>query len=115
MTNENTLHGVDGETLTGVILDEQASLTLAEICHACAVHAEAIVELVEEGLIEPEGAEPQQWRFTGLHLRHASIALRLQRDLGVNLAGAALALQLLDELEVLRSQHNEPEDEDDDE
>jgi chaperone modulatory protein CbpM len=32
------------------------------------------------------------------------MALRLQRDLGVNPAGAALALELLDELESLRVQ-----------
>jgi len=31
------------------------------------------------------------------------VASRLQRDLGVNLAGAALALQLLDEIETLRA------------
>jgi chaperone modulatory protein CbpM len=31
-------------------------------------------------------------------------ALRLQRDLGVNLAGIALALDLMEELEDLRSQ-----------
>jgi len=32
------------------------------------------------------------------------VALRLQRDLGLNLAGAALALELLDEVEALRAQ-----------
>ena len=33
--------------------------------------------------------------------RDATLCSRLQRDLGVNLAGAALAMQLLDELEAL--------------
>ena len=33
-----------------------------------------------------------------------TVAWRLQRDLGVNLAGAALALQLLDEVQTLRAQ-----------
>lgn len=36
-------------------------------------------------------------------MQRALVALRLQEDLGVNLAGAALALQLLEELETLRS------------
>jgi chaperone modulatory protein CbpM len=91
----------------GIILDEQGILTLAEISSACAVEAEYIVELVEEGLITPEVApesrEPQSWRFSGMHMRHARIASHLQGDLGVNLPGVALALQLLDEVEVLRT------------
>lgn len=89
--------------VAGILLDEQTVLTLAEVCRACAVHAERIVELVEEGVLAPEGREPQQWRFTGVQLRYATIAVRLQSDLGVNPAGAALALQLLEEVEALRT------------
>jgi chaperone modulatory protein CbpM len=89
--------------LTAIILDEQAQLTLAEISRACAVHAEGIVELVEEGALAPIGAEPHRWRFTGAHMRRARVAVHLQADLGVNLAGAALALQLLDEIEDRRA------------
>jgi len=87
----------------GIILDEQAQLTLAELGRACAVHAELIIELVEEGVLAPIGREPDHWLFTGAHMRRARMALRLQCDLGVNLAGAALALQLLDEIEALRA------------
>jgi len=89
--------------LSGIILEEQTELTLADLCRACAVHAEYIIELVEEGVLVPAGDEPVCWRFTGVHMRRATVALRLQRDLGVNLAGVALALQLLDEIEALRA------------
>jgi len=89
--------------ITGILLDEQAGLTLAEVSRACAVHAERIVELVEEGVLSPIGPEPHRWRFTGTHMRRARVAVRLQGDLGINLAGAALALQLLDEIEDLRA------------
>lgn len=89
---------------TGIILEEQAELTLAEISRACAVHAECIIELVEEGVIEPAGRDPHHWRFSGAQMRRAGAALRLQHDLGINLAGVALALQLLDEVEELRAQ-----------
>ncbi|WP_173862678.1 chaperone modulator CbpM [Zoogloea sp. LCSB751] len=84
------------------ILEEQTGLTLIELCRACAVRADSIVELVDEGVLTPLGREPHRWRFTGVHLRRATVALRLRRDLGLNLAGAALALQLLDEVEALR-------------
>lgn len=86
------------------ILEEQVGLSLSEVSRACAVQAEMIVELVNEGVLAPHGREPHRWRFTGVHVRRATVALRLQRDLGLNLAGAALALELLDELEALRAQ-----------
>jgi chaperone modulatory protein CbpM len=97
MTNETTL------PLTGIILEEQTQLSLSEVSRACAVHAECIVELVEEGVLAPVGEEPQYWRFTGAHVRRATVALRLQRDLGINPAGVALVLQLLDEIAALRA------------
>jgi len=85
------------------ILEDQRGLTLLDLCRACAVRAELIVELVDEGVLVPQGRAPHCWQFSGLHLRRATIALRLQRDLGINLAGAALALQLLDEVETLQA------------
>jgi chaperone modulatory protein CbpM len=92
--------------MSGIILEEQTELTLAEVCRACAVHAEYIIELVEEGVLVPDGNAPVSWRFTGTHMHRATVSLRLQRDLGVNLAGVALALQLLDEVEALRARIN---------
>jgi chaperone modulatory protein CbpM len=84
---------------------ESSDMTVDELCRICAVHTEYVVNLVQEGVITPHvGIAPDTWRFTSVHVRHARIASRLQRDLGVNLAGAALALQLLDELETLRAQ-----------
>lgn len=89
--------------LTGIIFEESDALTLAEVSRACAVHAESIIELVEEGVLTPGGQEPRQWRFSGVHVRRATVAIRLQRDLHLNLAGAALALELLEELDALRA------------
>ncbi len=88
---------------TAYILEEQTGLTLADICRACGAQTEWVVELVHEGVISPDGDAPDGWRFTGMHLRHARVAIRLQRDLGVNPAGAALALQMMDEIERLRA------------
>jgi len=92
--------------LSGIILEEQAELTLADISRTCRVHAEYIIELVDEGVLAPLGREPVLWRFTGGHTHRVTVALRLQRDLGINLAGVALVLQLLDEVEELRSRIN---------
>ena len=92
------------------IIDEYNGLTLKELSHACSVQSGYIIELVDEGLITPqimaEEHEPHCWRFTGIQMRRARMALRLQSDLGINLAGVALALQLLDEIETLQMRLN---------
>ncbi len=86
----------------GTVIEED-SLTLGQLCRACGVHADWIISLVEEGIIEPQGEDIRLWRFSGASLVRARIALRIQRDLGVNLAGIALVLDLIEELDGLRA------------
>jgi chaperone modulatory protein CbpM len=88
---------------TGTVIEDD-SLTLGQLCRACGVHADWIISLVEESIIEPHGEDIRLWRFSGASLLRARSALRLQRDLGVNLAGIALTLDLIEELENLRAQ-----------
>jgi chaperone modulatory protein CbpM len=86
-----------------VILDDAEEITLADLSRACRVHAEWVMELVEEGVIEPRGPGRPQWRFAATTVVRVEKARRLQSDLGVNLAGVALALQLLDRIDTLES------------
>ena len=58
--------------------------------------------MVDEGILDPVGADVGHWRFPGGSIRRVRIVGRLQRELGVNLAGAALALDLMDRVERLR-------------
>ena len=94
------------EILNGDLLDEQTTLSLSELCLACSSHAEWIIELVEEGILEPVGKTQGQWQFSSVCLQRAYTAMRLQRDLEINLAGIALALNLLDEIDSLRARLN---------
>ena len=93
--------------LTGIIVEESVVFTLGELSLACDKPAEWIVALVAEGVIEPV-IEPVigehcNWQFSGNCLRRVRIVQRLESDLGLNLAGAALALELLEEVEALRN------------
>ena len=92
------------DILSGYILEDETRLTLRQLCDACAVRAEYIIELVDEGFIEPSGVERSHWCFNGISVRRVQRAKRLQHDLGVNLAGVALAIDLIDEIEFLRAQ-----------
>ncbi len=86
------------------VIDEQFEFTLVELCQCCTVQEEVIIAMVEEGMLSPVGSSPQEWRFTGTSQRLVEICLHLQRDLRVNLPGAALALELMEEIDLLRSQ-----------
>lgn len=89
------------DSCVAVLVDDEC-VSLAELCRACRVDAEFVTEVIEYGVIEPLGEDPAAWRFTGASLRRVTRVVRLQRDLGLNLAGAALAVELLDELSDLR-------------
>jgi chaperone modulatory protein CbpM len=89
--------------LVGDVLEENVELSLADLCRSCRLPADEVVELVAEGIIEPLGRDAIHWRFQGVSVRRVRCAVKLRQDLGVNWAGAALALELLDELRRLRA------------
>ncbi len=90
--------------LTGHILEEASELSFSELCESCQVPSELMVELVEHGIISPsEGSTTTQWVFQSNSLIRVDKALRLQQDLKVNVAGTALILELLDEINDLKA------------
>jgi len=93
-----TIRGVQG-----VVLDEGLEVTLKEMTRLCGISDRLVRLMVSEGLLHPRGRRPEDWCFSGLELRRARRALRLQRDLDLDLAGAALALELIEEIEALRA------------
>jgi chaperone modulatory protein CbpM len=90
------------DPISVMLLDESVEFTLTELCSVCSISEELVVEIVAEGIVEPIGREPTQWRFSGVALTRVQRAVRLQQDFGVNWPGAALALDLLEQLERLR-------------
>jgi len=91
------------KTLSGQVLEEYDLVTLSDLCRSCTVEVETITLLVEEGILDPVGNDVEHWQFTVTSLRRVKTAIHLQRDLGVNLAGAALALELMDRITELES------------
>jgi chaperone modulatory protein CbpM len=93
----------DQVAVAGEVLDEETIFTLAELCRSCSVQAEFIEALVAEGILEPNGRHTQHWCFPASSVRRTRITLRLQQDLGINLAGVALALDLIERIEQLEA------------
>ena len=67
-------------------------LDLAEFCEAADLSDVYVIEIVEHGILEPQGAQPREWRFTADALALAKRAAKLRRDLELEWEGVALAL-----------------------
>ncbi len=66
---------------------------------------ETLVEIVELGIVEPDGQNLDSWTFSDIMLLRIIRAARISRDLEINYAGVALALSLIDELELLKMEN----------
>lgn len=89
-------------TVTSIVLSDETEVGLSELCRLCGVSADYVVSLVEEGLVEPLETGAGGWRFPAAAIVRTRTAIRLQRDLELNLPGLAMTLQLLDEVQQLR-------------
>ena len=78
-------------------------LTLLELCEICGISPDFIQSLVEHDIVRPHGETLEEWLFSLEQLERVKTAKRLQRDLEINLAGIALVLDLLEELDELRA------------
>jgi chaperone modulatory protein CbpM len=86
------------------VVEDELELSLDELSRSCRCSSQWLIALVHEGVLEPRGEAPEAWRFAGPSLRRARAATRLMQDLEVNAAGAALALDLMDDIRALRHQ-----------
>jgi chaperone modulatory protein CbpM len=71
-------------------------IAAAEFCRLCRLDLQAVIELAELGLVSPRGYSPEQWQIPATALPRLALAGRLMRDLGINVSGAALAVELLE-------------------
>ena len=85
---------------SGVVLDE-AMLTIDELARACACEPHWVVERVEIGVLECtlETGEP---RFASAGLARARRLLELERRFDADPELAALAVDLIEEVQALR-------------
>src|SRR3990167_5349795 len=90
-----------------VIFDDPrvTTLSLHELCSTCSVSLDFVQALIEYDIIQPKGHAPSEWVFDMSELDRIKTAYRLRRDLEVNLAGIAILLDLLEELEALRARN----------
>jgi chaperone modulatory protein CbpM len=90
-------------TFVGVCLVDENALELEAFASACGTDVDFVRQLVDEGLLQPAIEQPA-WRFGGEELVRVRRICRLQRDFEATLPSVAVMLDLIDEIERLRTQ-----------
>lgn len=85
-----------------MVINLEIHFTMVELCQVTEVSTEDLIELVEHGIVEPSGDAPDDWVFDARVAGVVKRANRLRRDLDIDWAGIALALDLLEKLEQLQ-------------
>jgi chaperone modulatory protein CbpM len=98
------MNHAQGAATQAVVVETDLQFSLTELSRACGVEVALLESLVHEGVLTPQGEQPAQWRFEGAILPRARIATRLLLDLELSASGAALVLELLEEIDALKSQ-----------
>jgi chaperone modulatory protein CbpM len=77
------------------VLTESDWIGATEICQLCRIELAAVLELGELGVVSAR-ASGAGWQVPATALPRLRVIGRLMRDLGVNVSGAALAVELLE-------------------
>jgi chaperone modulatory protein CbpM len=87
----------DTNNLEARLFGETDWVAVTEVCRLCLIEQNAVVELVELGVVVSRGNSPEEWMVPAAALPRLRVAGRLIRDLGVNASGAALVVELLED------------------
>ncbi len=79
------------------------SVSLEEFCEICGISPDLVNNMVAYEIIHPHG-QHTSLQFSVQEVQRTKKALRLQRDLEVNLAGIALVFDLLEKIDELDQQ-----------
>lgn len=93
--------------ITGVLIDDDATLTFVDVCQKYDLTEPWLRDLLEQGIfshIDTAVIPMKQLNFDPLMVKRVLSARRLEQDLGINVPGVLLALELLDELDAIRDE-----------
>ena len=85
--------------------DERQELTLEVLAVSAGMHPELVKQFVELGLVEPIEWTDTAWFFEASSVPRLRVINQLRSCLGVNTAGVAVILDLLDRLRALHREN----------
>lgn len=83
---------------------EHSRVTMHDLAEAAGVHPELVEDLMEYGLLEPVASDAPDRLFAISAIERVRRIMRLRRDLGVNLPGVAVILNMRERMEQLQTE-----------
>ncbi|MFJ1571530.1 Chaperone modulatory protein CbpM [Pseudomonas fluorescens] len=80
-------------------------LDMRTLCQEANITADWVIEIVEHGIVQPSGRTPEDWLFDDRAPVTLKRAVKLHQELELEWEGVALALELLEEVQHLRSEN----------
>ncbi len=81
-------------------------LDMHTLCQEADLTADCVIEIGENGVVEPPGRRPEDWLFDDQAPLLARRAAKLHQELELEWEGVALALELLQEVQQLRNENS---------
>ena len=85
------------------MLNDNVFYTTKAVCNSYKLNQSTVGEMVSWGIAKPSGNKPEKWLFSHKDFERIGRASRFNKELEINIPGAALALQLLEDIQNLRS------------
>ena len=85
-------------------LDDRHSVSVAELCQACALSAAELQELVDYGALVPLGDPSHEMLFSAAWVMPLRRAARLRSDFDLDLYAVSLLLRCMERIEGLESE-----------
>ncbi|MGB6450827.1 MAG: chaperone modulator CbpM [Steroidobacteraceae bacterium] len=84
------------DLLEARLLGEGDWIGIETLCRVCDLSLDAMTELADLGVVSPRGYSPGEWQLPATTLPRLRTLARLMHDLGLNVSGAALAVELIE-------------------
>lgn len=90
--------------LIGILIEDSYTISFKEVCAQYHIPEELLVELIEQGLFDNQSTEPKKLQLDQKAIHKIESAFRLHKDLGINIPGVTLAIELLEEIEKMHQE-----------
>jgi len=94
----------DQNHASSLMCSEHPLLTLEDLASAAGLHPELVEKFVGYGILEASASIGPDPLFPASSVEQLRRAVRLRRDLGVNLAGVAVILEMRQRIESLQTE-----------